>query len=170
MNIVRELKVADALTIGNLCCGILALFAAHQQNFDLAISLIFIALVLDTFDGKVATWLHQSNKLGKELDSLCDLVSFGVAPAFFYFALQNPNPSISVILIFFVVCGMLRLARYNVSNCKGFKGVPITVNGVLFPLLYLLSTYYPASMVIWPFVFLFMGILMVSSFRVSRII
>ena len=72
-------------------------------------------------------------------------------------------------LLFFVACGMLRLARYNISTGKGFEGVPITVNGVLFPLLYLVFLAFPPSLDAWPLVFLAMGLLMASSLKVRRL-
>jgi CDP-diacylglycerol--serine O-phosphatidyltransferase len=97
------------------------------------------------------------------------LISFGVAPAFLYYALKQPGVTITLILILFVSCGMFRLARYNLSKGEGFEGVPITVNGVIFPLLYLLYYYVPGTIVIWPFIYATMSALMVSSIKVKRI-
>lgn len=83
MNIFRILKIADIFTIGNLCCGLLAIFYASNEHFSFAIAFMFFALVLDTLDGKIAKFMHQQNLFGKQLDSLADLISFGVAPTFF---------------------------------------------------------------------------------------
>ena len=113
--------------------------------------------------------MHQVNSFGKELDSLADLISFGVAPAALYHALHEPRTPIVLILILFIVCGMLRLARYNISTGEGFEGIPITVNGFLFPALYLLYIFKPSSIVIWPVVYATMSILMVSSLKIKRI-
>lgn len=169
MNIFRILKIADIFTIGNLCCGLLAIFYASNEHFSFAISFIFLALVLDTLDGKIAKLMHQQNLFGKQLDSLADLISFGVAPAFFYYSLCEPDTGTILILILYVVCGMLRLARYNISDGEEFEGVPITVNGIIFPLLYFLYIFQPVSIVIWPVVYAIMSILMVSSFKLRRL-
>ena len=169
MNIFRILKVADIFTVGNLCCGLLAIFHASNEGFAFAASFLFLALIMDTLDGKVAKLMHQQNTFGKQLDSLADLISFGVAPVFLYYALCEPETGIILILILFVVCGMLRLARYNLSEEEGFEGVPITVNGIIFPSLYLLYIFQPASIALWPLVFATMSVLMVSTLKLKRI-
>lgn len=169
MNILRTVKLADLFTSGNLASGVLAIFMAANAQFHLAASFLVVALVMDTVDGKVAKLLHQANAFGKQLDSLADLVSFGLAPAAFYFCLREPGIGTLLILILFVICGMLRLARYNVTDNEGFEGVPITVNGFLFPVLYLIYLLQPATLVIWPAIFATMSVLMVSSFRVKRL-
>ena len=170
MNILRIIKVADIFTAGNLCCGVLAIFAASNDQFGMATLFMLLALVMDTLDGKVAKLMHQENSFGKQLDSLADLISFGVAPATLYYSLRDPGIGILLILILFVVCGMLRLARYNISEGTGFEGVPITVNGFLFPVLYLLYILQPASLTIWPAVYATMSVLMVSSIKFKRLI
>lgn len=169
MIIVKTLKIADIFTIGNLSCGILSIFAASNENYTTSAFLIVLSLILDVLDGKVAKLMHQANSFGKQLDSLADLVSFGLAPAFLFYSLEEPGFGVALILILFSVCGMLRLARYNLSEGSGFEGVPITVNGVIFPGLYFLSIYFPPSLLFWPAVYALMSVLMVSSFRVNRI-
>jgi CDP-diacylglycerol--serine O-phosphatidyltransferase len=169
VNIFRTIKVADVFTMGNLSCGVLAIFAASIGNFVTAVIFMIMALVMDTVDGKVAKLMRQQNLFGKQLDSLADLISFGVSPAVFYYSLREPGIGIVLILTLFVVCGMLRLARYNVSEGEEFEGVPITVNGVVFPLLYFLYLFQPATIIVWPAVFATMSVLMVSSVKVNRI-
>lgn len=169
MNIFRTVKFADLFTAGNLCCGVLAIFNAANKQFILAVVFILLALVLDTLDGKVAKLLKQANLFGKQLDSFADLISFGVAPAVLYYSLHKPNLSVLLILILFTVSGMLRLARYNITEAKGFEGVPITVNGFIFPGLYLLYRFQPDTIAVWPFVYALMSVLMVSSIHVKRI-
>jgi CDP-diacylglycerol--serine O-phosphatidyltransferase len=170
MNILRTIKVADLFTTGNLCCGVLAIFTASNNQFGIAVVCILLALVFDTLDGKVAKLMHQENSFGKQLDSLADLISFGVAPAALYYSLRNPGIGILLILILFTVCGMLRLARYNISESEGFEGVPITVNGVIFPILYLGYLIQPISLIVWPAVYATMSVLMVTSMRFNRIL
>lgn len=169
VNILRTLKVADFFTASNLCSGVLAIFAASTGRYDLTAGLIILALIMDTLDGKIAKLMHQANSFGKQLDSLADLISFGVAPAAFYYSLREPGIGILLILVLFTVCGMLRLARYNLSDGNGFEGVPITVNGFIFPVLYLAYIFKPATLTVWPAVFATMSVLMVSSIRFNRI-
>ncbi len=169
MNILRLLTVADLLTVANLSSGILAIFFATQQNCAISALLIALAVAFDALDGRVAGWMHQQHEFGKQLDSLADLVSFGVAPAYLYFAMGPQEWFVIITLLFFAACGMLRLARYNIADASGFEGVPITVNGVLFPALYALSLLLPNSLKYWPVVFLLMGVLMVSSIRIKRL-
>jgi CDP-diacylglycerol--serine O-phosphatidyltransferase len=170
VNILRLLTIADLFTIGNLCSGLLAIFLATQERYGLSAALIAVAVVFDTLDGKIAGWLHQQHDFGKQLDSLADLVSFAVAPAYLYFSLSPQNWFIIASLLFFAACGMLRLARYNISQSKAFEGIPITVNGVVFPTFYLLSLFAASSLNYWPIIFVLMGILMVSSIRVNRLL
>lgn len=169
MNILRIVKVADIFTVGNLSCGVLSIFAASSAHFRIAAGLIVLALVMDTFDGKVAKLMHQANSFGKQLDSLADLISFGVAPAAFFYSLRDPGLGTLLILILFTICGMLRLARYNISDGEGFEGVPITVNGFIFPALYLTYLFHPGSLIVWPAAYATMSVLMVSSLRFKRI-
>ena len=169
MKIFNLMKIADLFTIGNLCCGILSIILAIEGHFALGASLIFLAMILDVLDGKTATLMHEKNLFGKQIDSMSDLVSFGVAPALLFYNLSSPDMVGIIVAIFFVTCGMLRLARYNISEGEGFEGVPITVNGVLFPLLFLLFSNVPQTLNYWPIVFLIQGYLMVSTIKISRI-
>lgn len=167
----RLIKIPDFLTMGNLICGLLGVFAAIDGDPLRAAGLIIFAMVLDSFDGKVAEWLNQKNAMGRELDSLADLVSFGVTPAvIFYLSEAMESGALKAgIAAFFVSCGMLRLARYNISEGKGFEGVPITVNGVLFPALVFLGASYPVIYTAWPSLMIAQGLLMVSSLKISRL-
>lgn len=169
MFLIKYLKVADIFTVANLSCGILSIIMSIEGNFGLSALLLLIAVIFDILDGKVAGLMHQKNSFGKQIDSMSDLVSFGVAPMLLFYALQTPAPWVSVLLLFFVTCGMFRLARYNISEAQGFEGVPITVNGVLFPALFLIYSNFPASLVAWPFIIVIQGFLMISTVKVSRI-
>jgi len=126
-------------------------------------------VVFDVLDGKIAGLMNQKNLFGKQLDSMSDLVSFGVAPALLFYSLSSPGILGIIVALFFVACGMLRLARYNISEEAGFEGIPITVNGVLFPLLFLLFSRFPESFNYWPIVFLIQSVLMISTFKISRL-
>ena len=140
-SMIRSFHLADLFTIGNAFCGVSAIFAAmtflntHDTwHLDLAAVLIPVALVFDVLDGRSARWRHAASPMGRELDSLADVVSFGVAPAAIAFAAGVNTPLDQAILLFFAGCGVSRLARYNVtaeslSVQKGkvefFEGTPI---------------------------------------------
>jgi CDP-diacylglycerol--serine O-phosphatidyltransferase len=108
--------------------------------FTLAVALVPLALVFDALDGRVARWRHAHSPLGRELDSLADVISFGVAPAVLAFAAGMRGGWDRVVLIYFVACGVSRLARYNVTaealseggdKVKYFEGTPIPSSLVL---------------------------------------
>lgn len=169
MNILKLLKLADIFTIANLSCGILSITMSIEGDFNLSASLLFLAVIFDVLDGKIAGLLHQKNLFGRQIDSMSDLVSFGLAPMLLFYSLNSPGILISALSVFFITCGMLRLARYNVSDAPGFEGVPITVNGVLFPILFLIYSTNPVSLNFWPIIILIQSLLMVSTIKVSRI-
>ena len=165
MNIIKYIKIADLLTIFNLCCGVLSVFASIRKSFFVSAIFILAAVLFDFLDGKVAKKLGQTNAFGRELDSLSDLVSFGVAPAILFYVQSSRSLVVAVVLLFFVSCGMLRLARFNLTKLKGFEGVPITVNGIIFPVLQFTSL----LTVVWLFVFALMGFLMVSGIPIKKV-
>ncbi|MGR9086585.1 MAG: CDP-diacylglycerol--serine O-phosphatidyltransferase [Gammaproteobacteria bacterium] len=169
MNILKLLKIADLFTMANLFCGILSIIMSMEERFDLSASLLFLAVIFDVLDGKIAGFLNQKNLFGKQIDSMSDLVSFGIAPMLLYYSINTPGVYVSMVLLLFIACGMLRLARYNISEAPGFEGVPITVNGILFPILFLIYSHFPESLIFWPAVILVQSLLMVSDFKVSRI-
>lgn len=163
-----RLKFADAFTLTNASLGMLAIIASIQGNLNIAALCLVLACVADLLDGKVARWMGTSSKLGIELDSLADMISFGVAPAIFGFVqLQSKSfPVLFVIVLLFYVCtGLVRLGRFNVQVTKGYYlGMPITTNGLIFPLLHFLSVD-PAH---WVWVYLLSAILMVSPFKIKK--
>ena len=169
MQIFSLMKLADIFTVGNLCCGILSILLAIDGHFGLSASLLFLAVVFDVLDGKIAGLLHQKNLFGKQIDSMSDLISFGVAPVLLYYSMGAPGLLGIAVSLFFVSCGMLRLARYNISDGIGFLGVPITVNGILFPMLFLVFSRFPNTLDFWPLILLIQGFLMISTLKISRI-
>ena len=119
------------LTTGNLFCGFLALVLASQSRFTEAAVSLFVAMVMDTLDGKVARLTKTTTQFGVEFDSLADVVSFGVAPAFmlYAFALAPLGRTAWLGAFLFATCGALRLARFNVysgvTDRRYFVGLPI---------------------------------------------
>jgi len=152
-SMIRSFHLADLFTIGNAFCGVSAIFAAmtflgghDTRHLYLAALLVPVALVFDVLDGRIARSRHAASPMGRELDSLADVVSFGVAPAAIAFAAGVNTWLDQVILLFFAGCGVSRLARYNVtaerlSTQKGkveyFEGTPIPTSIVPLGLLML---------------------------------
>lgn len=141
-SLIRTFVLADVITLGNAFSGTGAILSAMgyvaTQNRALiwtALVLLPIALVCDALDGAVARWRRRSSPLGADLDSLADIVSFGVAPATLGFALGLRGGWDAVVLCYFVACGIGRLARYNVTieslsdektgKVKYYEGTPI---------------------------------------------
>lgn len=138
---IRSFHLADWLTLANAASGVGALFAvmSYLQSQDVqhllfACALILLAFVFDIFDGHVARWRQQTSLLGRELDSLADVISFGVAPAIIAYGAGMNGFWDRMILIYFVACGVSRLARYNITaetlsqgsdKVRYFEGTPI---------------------------------------------
>ena len=140
-SMLREFHLADWFTLGNAFCGTGAVFAAmrflqdgRQSDLLWGMALIPLAFVFDALDGKIARWRHTASTLGRELDSLSDVISFGVAPAALAYACGMQGGWDWLVLSYFVCCGVSRLARYNVTaeslsgdegKVKYFEGTPI---------------------------------------------
>jgi CDP-diacylglycerol--serine O-phosphatidyltransferase len=153
MSMLRSYTAADALTIGNAACGTIAIFlcldylAADSRRFVwTAFLLLPLALVCDVLDGYVARLAtRRQSVLGADLDSLADVISFGVAPAVLGFTLGLRGGWDMLILTYFVVCGVSRLARFNVTavaladtstgKVKYFEGTPIPTSIAIVALL-----------------------------------
>jgi CDP-diacylglycerol---serine O-phosphatidyltransferase len=148
---LRDFHLADFFTLGNAACGVGAvLFAMLYMSSEMpfhffaAAALAPAAFAFDVFDGKIARARHQNSALGRELDSLADIVSFGVAPAALGFAAGLQGGWDAAALIYFVCCGVSRLARYNVTaeslsgdsgKVRYFEGTPIPTSVLLTALL-----------------------------------
>ena len=163
--ILRLIKFPDVFTLANAVFGLTAIFFAINGKHSYAVISLFLAVISDYADGKLARKLNQQNRFGKELDSLADIVSFGVAPVIVGFTLIQTPLAIASFIVF-LFSGILRLARFNVMDIKnGFAGMPITVNGVIIPLVYLAKV--PVNY--YPYIYILLGILMVSSLRFKKL-
>ena len=147
LTLIRGFHLADFLTLGNAACGVLAVFAMMRyvdtrqaRCLLVAAALIPLALVLDVLDGRIARWRAMHSAMGRELDSLADVISFGVAPAAIAYGAGMTGLWDVVILVYFVACGVSRLARFNVTaealaagadTVKHFEGTPIPSSLVL---------------------------------------
>jgi CDP-diacylglycerol--serine O-phosphatidyltransferase len=127
-------SIPSLFTVGNLFLGVIAIILVFNGKPDFAAMMVIIAMLLDGVDGRVARALNVQSEFGKELDSLSDVISFGVAPAFIMYvvAFQELNPAAAwIATALFPICGALRLARFNViSGIPGyFIGLPIPAAG-----------------------------------------
>jgi len=140
----------NMFTLIGVCIGLSSIKFAFDEKFTLSIIAIIVAAIIDGLDGRIARLIQGTSKVGKELDSLTDVISFGVAPAFImYFWKLNELGRIGwLICLIYVVCVALRLARFNVNSGKEtswrdnfFEGIPSPAGGVivLMPLVYSLS-------------------------------
>lgn len=146
-SMIREFHLADFFTLGNAACGVAAIFCAmtfvatrSMAAFYVAAALAPAAFAFDVLDGRIARMRHEHTALGRELDSLADVISFGVAPATLGLAAGLDGGWDWVVLIYFVCCGVSRLARFNVTaeklsegsaKVKYFEGTPIPTSVVL---------------------------------------
>ncbi|TFY81762.1 hypothetical protein EWM64_g2246 [Hericium alpestre] len=141
-SLVRNFRLADLVTIMNGVCGSFSLFSScrylltnDESYLTFALALPYAGLFFDFLDGKVARWRKSSSMLGQELDSLADLVSFGVAPAVLAFVVGFRTCLDTVVLTGFICCGLARLARFNATvavvpkdatgKARYFEGLPI---------------------------------------------
>lgn len=166
--------IPNFFTIGNLSCGILSILMTFQNgNFQLACLFILIAGLMDRYDGRIARLLNVSSDLGKELDSLADLVSFGLAPSMLVFAMYefySLGVAGYLLVLAFPVAGAYRLARYNCTSFEGvFIGIPITLAGSIMTLFSLL-TMNKTTNIILPVIFLLsLSYLMVSKLKIKKV-
>lgn len=150
-SMVRSFHLADLFTLANGCCGTAAIFLAiayarkgEAGHIYAAGAFIVLALVFDVLDGRVARWRHRTSPMGRELDSLADVISFGVAPACLAYAVGLTGFWDQLALLYFVACGISRLARYNITaeamsreagKVTYFEGTPIPTSVLLVLLL-----------------------------------
>ena len=198
-SMIREFHLADWFTLGNAVCGVGALFSAMSYlatqdvvHIYFAAALVLAALIFDVLDGRIARWRQKSSAMGRELDSLADVISFGVAPAIIAYGCGMQGLCDRVVLAYFVACGVSRLARYNVTaetlsgddgKVKYFEGTPIPTSIVLVGLLALAAAQGAVAPDLWggkvvlagftlhPLVLLFAasGSLMISRIRIPKL-
>jgi CDP-diacylglycerol---serine O-phosphatidyltransferase len=141
----------NILTLGGVCLGISSIKFSIDGNYSLAVTLILFAAILDALDGRIARLIKGTSDFGKELDSLTDFVSFGIAPVFvLYFWELNKYGKLGwAITLLYSVCCVLRLARFNLTKIEPsqewknnfFEGIPSPAGGllILMPLIYELT-------------------------------
>ena len=166
----------NILTLAGVCLGISSIKFSIDGNFSLAVTLILLAAILDALDGRIARMIKGTSEFGKELDSLTDFVSFGIAPVFilYFWELQNYGKLGWAITLIYSVCCVLRLARFNLTKIDEtetwkynfFEGIPSPAGGllILMPLIYQLTDLNLGLEVkkITPYLTVFIAILLVS--------
>ena len=143
--VVTEKKSArvilpNMLTLIGVCIGLTSIRFALDEKFEFAVVAIILAAVIDGLDGRIARLIKGTSKVGKELDSLTDMISFGVAPAFimYFWKLNTLGRFGWLVCLIYVICVALRLARFNVNSNQDpswkdnfFEGVPSPAGGIL---------------------------------------
>jgi len=165
LKFIKSLTLADLFTLGNATFGILSINATRNGDYSMAFFMIFGAIICDFLDGKIARLTKKSTPLGHDLDSLADTISFGVAPVVFLIGVQ---PTILAIItgIFFALCGILRLARFNTKPIEGgYEGMPIPLPSLC------IATYYfaGAPLEYIPYFYIILALLMISTIKVKKI-
>lgn len=159
-------SIPNIFTISNLFLGMIAILLVFDERPELAALMILLAMITDGLDGRVARALNAQSEFGKELDSLSDIISFGVAPAFIAFgvAFQELGPLGWLVTAIFPICGALRLARFNVvSGTPGyFIGLPIPAAGGALATLMLFHNDVPSTI-------LLLSVLVLSYLMVSNV-
>jgi len=148
---IREFHLADWFTLANAVCGTGALFSVmtylqtgNVRHIYFACGMVLAALVFDILDGRIARWRQKTSAMGRELDSLADVISFGVAPAVIAYGCGMQGLYDRIVLVCFVACGVSRLARYNVTaealsvggKVTYFEGTPIPTSLLLVALMF----------------------------------
>ena len=197
-SMIREFHLADWFTLANAACGTGALLSVITyiqsdgiEHIYFACALVLAALIFDVLDGRVARWRQKSSAMGRELDSLADVISFGVAPAVIAYGCGMQGFFDRVVLVYFVVCGVSRLARYNITaealseggdKVKYFEGTPIPTSLLLVAVIFVAALSGALGDKLWfgvaelhglkfhPLVLLFAvsGSLMISRIRIPK--
>ena len=130
-NIIDFIRLADIISIGNILSGLASIFSSINGNFKIASVFLFLAVIFDYYDGKTARKTNTENDFGKQIDSLCDITSFIIAPVIFAYSIGLQDPIHMIIYSIYTATGVLRLARYNITgtleNGKYFEGLPVSI-------------------------------------------
>jgi CDP-diacylglycerol--serine O-phosphatidyltransferase len=166
----------NILTLVGVCIGLTSIKFAFDGKFELSIIAVIVAGIIDGLDGRIARLIKGTSKVGKELDSLTDVISFGVAPAFimYFWSLSEIGRLGWLISLIYVICVALRLARFNINSeaeaswkDNFFEGIPSPAGGilVLMPLIYSFSEiqfFNPNYKFIVPILFISISVLLIS--------
>lgn len=163
-------QLANTLTLTNISLGAFAIIHTIKGNLELSLLLIFIAALADRLDGMAARKFQIESELGKQLDSMSDIISFGVAPALLIYqaGLGSLGASGAFCTVLYIVCGAFRLARFNITESSSyFTGLPITAAGCILTFSYLGNNYF--SPLVYLFLLVLLSFLMIGNFRWKKI-
>lgn len=167
-SILKIIKPADVITLINALLGFTSIILITRDKIYEALILILIAVIADSIDGTLRRHSGQ-NILGEELDSLADVISFGVVPALLAYVFLDNLGFAEIFAGLFLACGMLRLARFNVAgNKNGFEGVPITVCGFIVALFFLFKEEVPYFEYLLISLLILLSLLMVSTINYPK--
>lgn len=169
---IKKLKsqTANLITLTNMALGGFAIVIGIHGNLRLSLLLIFLAALADRFDGMAARKFHIESDLGKQLDSMSDIISFGIAPALLVYQgiLHEFGGPGAFFTVFYIGCGAFRLARFNISESNGyFTGLPITAAGCIATLAFLAIPYFPSQ--VFLFLMIILSFLMIGTFKFKKI-
>ena len=162
--------LANLITIGNISFGGASIMSTINESYNYAVLFIFIAAFLDRYDGKVARKFNQESELGKQLDSMSDIISFGVAPALLMYdmTLKDYGTIGMILTVLYIACGAFRLARFNITESNGyFSGLPITAAGAILTVSFFFIPIVSAAF--YMFLFPLLSILMISTFSLKKV-
>jgi len=165
-------QIPNMVTLFNLSLGMIAIMLTFNGSFLLACLIILVACFLDRYDGKIARRLNVSSEMGKELDSLADLISFGVAPAIITWRISFAELGIIgyILVLLFLISGAYRLARFNtLSLINIFLGIPITIAGAILVISDLYLIKYGTHLYLSAILLILLSFLMISKIRVPKI-
>lgn len=173
----ETIKWIDFITIANAIMGFLAilftvqgLYDGNPTFFEYAILLIFVGIGLDIIDGRTARWFNQESLLGKQIDSLADMITFVLAPMIFivlynFYLTRVHNPILLLAAVLYISTGIMRLAKFNVNEFKGyFIGLPTPLAAFLIVLLF----YTIKFAIMWPAVVVIIGLAMISPIKIKK--
>lgn len=170
-NIIDFIRLADIISIGNILSGLASIFSSINGNFKIASVFLFLAVIFDYYDGKTARKTNTENDFGKQIDSLCDITSFIIAPVIFAYSIGLQDPIHMIIYSIYTATGVLRLARYNITgtleNGKYFEGLPVPAS-IILPPLYFIFIYFGITLNLWIILYLIHAILMVSTIKIRK--
>ncbi|RFU71648.1 CDP-diacylglycerol--serine O-phosphatidyltransferase [Peribacillus saganii] len=169
---LKKLKAqtANVITLFNLSLGGFAIITGINGQLNLSLLLIFLAALADRFDGMIARKFNCESDLGKQLDSMSDIISFGVAPALLIYQgiLFEFGAPGTFFTVFYIGCGAFRLAKFNITESNGyFTGLPITAAGCLATLSFLAIPH--ISSVFFLFMMIVLSLLMISPFKLKKV-
>lgn len=168
-SITQNMSIADIISLAGAALGFFAAFNILAGNYAIASIFMVLSVFIDVLDGYVARLIKRKHEnFGKEVDSLCDVIAFGVAPALMVLVLGSSYAIIPAVL--FLFAGILRLARFNMlAHSDIYVGMPITLNGLIFPTIYFISTVTTVPNFIFDGAALLSSALMISDIKIKKV-